>query len=213
MGAVDTSRVAIPVLGLGLLGGLTALGVLLHTPSGDPARTDTRPLAANLASIGLALSLSDAATVGRADVEAGRLVHMLVEDGDARLRLRVSHGLAPDEAERRIDAARQRLDALYGERQAPYPGELSNSLKCPDAFKPVDHTPAGTAASLVRLYANDRLAFGGCADELLTYHASVAQYYSPAQGRLVQAEYFWPRGQSSDPGPEILSSARLDGAP
>ena len=213
MGALDTSRVAIPVLALGLLGGLVALGILLTTPADGIPDGGSSPLVANLASIGLSFSLSSAAVVGRADVEDGRLMHMLIEDGPARLRLRISHGLSPDEAERRIEAARQRLDSLYGERQAPYPGELSNSLKCPEAFKPVDHTPAGTAASLVRLYANDRLAFGGCADELLTYRASVAQYYAPSQGRLVQAEYYWPRAQPSDPGPALLSSARFDGVP
>ncbi len=210
---MDTSRVAIPVLGLGLLGSLAALGILLTTPGDDVPGVSSSPLATNLASIGLSFSLSSAATVGRADVEDGRLVHMLIEDGPGRLRLRVSHGVSPSDAQRRIESARERLDALYGERQAPYPGELSNSLKCPDGFKPIDHTPLGSAASLVRLYANDRLAFGGCADDLLTYRASVAQYYTPSQGRLVQAEYFWPREQSSDPGPEVLSGARLTGSP
>lgn len=210
---MDTSRVAIPVLGLGLLGGLAALGILLTTPGDNAPGVSSSPLATNLASIGFSVSLSSAATVGRADVEDGRLVHMLIEDGPGRLRLRVSHGVSPSDAQRRIESARERLDALYGERQAPYPGELSNSLKCPDAFKPVDHTPLGSAASLVRLYANDRLAFGGCADELLTYRASVAQYYAPSQGRLVQAEYFWPREQSSDPGPALLSGARLTRSP
>lgn len=210
---MDSSRVVIVALSLGLLVGAGALATLVLLPEPSDTVRPASPLAANLGSLGLDLDLSTSATVDRADVEENRLVHMLVHDGDARVRIRATHDLDPAAAERRIAEARQRIDALFGERQAPYPGELSNTLKCPEAFKPVDHTPRGTAHTLVRLYANERLAFGGCADDLLAYRVTIGQYYDPASRRLVEVEYFSPRAAAADPGPDVLAGATLGEAP
>lgn len=199
-------------LSVGLAVGAGALGVLALSPADSSVDAVPSALQANLASVGLSLQLSDAAAVSRADVETGRLVHMLVEDRDARVRIRVSHDVDAVDAERRIAEARQRIDALFGERQAPYPGELSNSLKCPEAFKPTDHTPRGAARTLVRLYANERLAYGGCADDLLAYRSTVGQYYDPDAARLIQVEYHSPRA-ADDPGPAVLAGARVGANP
>ena len=151
--------------------------------------------------------------MSRADVEDGRLVHMLVDHGEARLRVGVTHELDPIRAEQRIDQERQRIDALFGDRQAPYPGELSHSLKCPDAFKPADHPNKGSARTMVRLFANERLAFGGCSDDLLAYRATIGTWYDPPNERLVQVTYYAPRTDTVDTGPELLAMTRVGETP
>ena len=166
-----------------------------------------------MASIGLELRLGDEATVTRADVEAGRLVHMLVDDGAARVRVRATHELDPPAAERRIEQDLKRIEALFGERQAPYPGELSNSLKCPERFKPSQPPELGSARTMLRLFANERLAFGGCSDDLLTYAATIATWYDPDARRLVQVTYYAPRTLEVDPGPQLLASAFVGNLP
>lgn len=192
--------------------GCAALVVLVMR-SPEEAMPPRSPLEANLASLELTLPLGPGATVARADVEEGQLVHMLIDDGDARVRVRATHGLDAKTAQERIEQDRQRISALFGERQAPYPGELSNSLKCPDRFKPTDHEPKGSARTMVRLFANERLAFGGCSEDLLAYAATLGTWYDPGAQRLVQVTYYSPRSAMVDAGPELLVSAQLGSAP
>jgi len=192
--------------------GCVALATLLMRAPDKPLPPRS-PLEANLASLELTLTLGPGATVARADVEEGQLVHMLIDDGDARVRVRATHGIDPKTAQERVEQDRQRISALFGERQAPYPGELSNSLKCPDQFKPTDHEPKGSAQTMVRLFANERLAFGGCSEDLLAYAATLGTWYDPAAQRLVQVTYYSPRSAMVDAGPGLLAAAQLGGGP
>jgi len=209
---VDSSRVAVIGLSAALVLGLGLLARSLWSSDPSNAASQT-PLQTNLASVGLSVPLHADASVSRADVEEGRLVHMLVDIGDARMRIRVTHDLSSDRAEQRIDQDRQRIDALFGERQAPYPGELSHSLKCPEAFKPADHADKGSARTMVRLFANERLAYGGCSDDLLAYRATIGTWYDAPAERLVQVTYYTPRTDMIDAGPALLAETRVGKTP
>ena len=207
---MDSSRVVTVALAVGLLVGLGAAAWLW---SQEPVEPAVSALDANLASITVEVALSESAVVERADLESDQLVHMVIVDGADRLRLRVTHGLDELGAQRRLDEARGVLFAMFGERQAPYPGELSNTLKCPDVYKPVEHTPKGDATHLIRLYANERFGYGGCNADLLSYRATVGLYYDADSQRLLQAEYFSPVDAALDKGPERLSKLVLGDTP
>lgn len=199
------------MLGMGatLVLGSLALAVLLLTPEAAPLD----PIQANLASVGLHLELSEGAQIERADVQEGRLDTMMLRDGDTRVKVRVQHGLDPTQAASRVAEHAEVIAGLFGERQAPYPGELSNSLSCPEAYKPQPVMPQGQALALTALFANERLTYGGCNADLLAFRATLGHFYDPEGARLIQVEVFSPMDATVDPGPAMLAQATVGSQP
>lgn len=186
---------------------LLGAALLLWLLFGDPARD---PAVAQLAAVGVALELPAASRPIRVVDGAGGLVEGTWAVGEDRLRVRVSPGL---DAEAGAELARQEralLASLFVEHQAPYPGALSNTLRCPDALRPQEVEPRGEALFLVSLYANDRFAFGGCAEDLLRYRATAGAFYDAGLRELVRVEYFEPK-EAAGRGPEVLRSFRWVG--
>jgi hypothetical protein len=186
------------VIGLGVLAALT----LRPTPA------PLTPAQARLARAGVALALPAEAQVLRAEEEAGRLQTALLSVGSDQLRLRITEGLDAAGAAARVEEVRQVMDNLFEDRQAPYPGQLSNTLRCPDEYRPTPVEPRGEALAMVGLYANERLAFGGCSEDLLRYRATVGFFYDPSSRRLLRVEYFAAL-DAPDAGPDLLRSLTL----
>lgn len=194
------------VLGLAasLVAVLAVLVVLLLTRPQPQAPTGE--LAMALATLGVSMDVDGQLT--RVDDAAGR-VSLLAELGGDRLRLRVDQDLDAAAADARIVEIRAVIDNLFGDRQAPYPGQLSNTLQCPERYQP-EELPRGTwARSVIGLYANDRLAYGGCSEDLLRYHATVGFFYDAPGQRLFQVEYFAALDGEGDRGPAAVGSFSL----
>lgn len=61
------------------------------------------------------------------------------------------------------------LNALYEQTKSPYPEVITNTIDCPDEFKPVKiNTGFGTVYSL---FAGERYNFGVCTKDLVKYTA------------------------------------------
>ncbi len=186
---------------LSLLAILAVLAVLLLDRPAPPAAPD--PLQAALADYGVRLDLS--ATLDSRTELPGHTT-LLATSGADRLRVAVTTDLAPADAPARVAELQAVIDNLFGDRQAPYPGQLSNTLQCPEEYKP-EALPRGTwADAMIGLYANDRLAFGGCSEDLLRYHATVGIFYDPHTRRLFQVEYFASLDGADDRGPAVVAS-------
>jgi len=188
--------------------GATALAYLLVWPSdgtgAGAASTLLDPLAEDLATAGAALTVPEPASRLRAQSPGGRLAEGLYAIGAARLRVRLTDG---QDATALADAERTRVLALFEEHQAPYPGALSTSLRCPEALRPAALPDLPAARFALRLFANERLAYGGCADDLLRYRASYGAFVDAAGERLIRVEYFDLR-DAADVGAELLRSFR-----
>jgi hypothetical protein len=188
---VTITLAASALVGLGTLGYLVTAG-------GPPD-----PLAADLAAIGVALTLPGPATVVRRQPIDGPVRDGTYTLGVDRLHLRVAAGLAAGEGERLALESETLIFGLFEDHQAPYPGALSNTLQCGEGMRP--QRVEGAARTLLTLFANDRYAFGGCADDLLRYHATVGAWLSPGGETLVRIEYFEPRAAGPERG---LAAAR-----
>jgi len=201
-------RALIAGLVLTLAAGIAVLLVLLTRPVEVPLS----PLEVRLAATGVQLELPPEALLLRADPAEGPLNSALFAIGEDQLRLRVTPDLDAAAAAARVLETRQVIDNLFGDRQAPYPGQLSHTLRCPDRFQPAAVEPRGEALAMLTLYANDRLTFGGCSEDLLRYHATVGFFHDPVGRRLFQVEYFAAlESQRPDPGPALLRSLQLSG--
>ncbi|MSP56300.1 MAG: hypothetical protein EXR69_11965 [Myxococcales bacterium] len=155
-----------------------------------PAPAPQSELSRALGAVGASIDVP--ATVSTLNVQeaGGSLQSILAADGAARLRIRVTEGLDRDAAAKRVKDVRSMIDGLFEPRQAPYPGELSHTLQCPEEYQPMDVVERGDALALLQLYANDRLTFGGCSADLLRYHTTVGYFYSAGSRRLFGVEYF-----------------------
>lgn len=181
--------------------GVVLLFFLLRQPS-----ERAHPVAAMLATAGAELELPPRAEIDWAEAEDGRLRAAMVKIDDDRLRVRVVHGLDPMQAEGSIAEQRLQIAELFEDRQAPYPGHLSHTLRCPEAFLPETLEASGSASLLIRLYANDRMAFGGCSDDLLHYRATIGLFHDPRGQRLLRLEYFAPKAAQPEPAEALLRS-------
>ena len=81
------------------------------------------------------------------------------------------------------------LNSLYREINSPYPGQLSNKVKCGDEFTPieVDNAPY----NYFILYATERLTYGACSWDLIEYRSSLFFQYCENDG-LYFIELFFP---------------------
>ncbi len=89
-----------------------------------------------------------------------------------------------------------RMYTLYEKAVSPYPGEISNAISCAQEYRPTytaDQT-GGRETHLFTGFANDRLSFGACAEDLITNRAAVAMFYCGQQKRLYKLELFSPIG-------------------
>lgn len=202
---MNLTRSLTVLLALAFVAGLGVLGFLLA------GGTDPDPLEASLATVGAHIEVPGQPAILRAEAQDGRLSTALVAVGGDRLRLRVTEGLDAAAAAEIVRDERYQIANLFEDRQAPYPGELSNTLKCPENFRPVEVTGRDDALGMVGLYANDRLTFGGCSEDLLRYKATVGFFHDPAARRLFRVEYFTPMGENGSDAADVVRSFRLGG--
>jgi|GEM_PF-2078580 len=97
------------------------------------------------------------------------------------------------------------IENLFKTQPSPYPDVVSNSVNCPDQFRPVPHDTAN--ASMWRfaytIYANDRFIFGECSDEAIFYSAAYIFIYNHKEKILNEIKYFTPKLKPVNK-PEIL---------
>lgn len=182
--------------------GLLALGASLVMNAPAPLTEVERWLA----TVGVSLDLPPTATPLDVQEHDGVLTSMLVADGDVRLRVKVTEGLSWAEAAVRAADQQAVITGLFEDHQAPYPGQLSNTLTCPDTYLPSSEVlKRGLILGALHLYANDRLAYGGCSPDLLRYRSTVAWAYDGATSRLFTLEYHIPIDRP-DIGMDVMNS-------
>lgn len=135
---------------------------------------------------------------------------LLAAHGDTRIRVRVVADLDAIAAEAYLQEQSAMLESLFLDRQAPYPGQLSRSLQCPDALHPQEHVvdPDGPLRRLWGLHANDRLAYGVCSEDLVSYRAAQALFVCPAARIAGTFEVFMPRDVAPDAPIQIAQALR-----
>jgi arylsulfatase A-like enzyme len=162
-----------------------------------------------MAGAGLELDLPDGATLLRSQGSGTGLESAVLALGDDRLRVRVVSGVQAAKAKALVDEERTLLEDLFGDRQAPYPGQLTNTLRCPETYHPQEVRPLGGALELLTLQANDRLGFGGCAADLLRYRATVGFFHDAQAKRLIKLEYFAALESDQGQGAKLLATLDL----
>ena len=84
------------------------------------------------------------------------------------------------------------LEAQYEIRDAPYPGEITKEVVCPEEYKPIKNI-VGNKHSLAnyRLHSTKSFTYGACASDLVAYNSFLGFFYCDGKG-LYQLELFVP---------------------
>jgi hypothetical protein len=84
------------------------------------------------------------------------------------------------------------LESQYEVRGAPYPGEITQNIVCPEQFKPIKNI-INNQYSLAnyQLYSTKSLTYGVCVKDLAAYNTFLGFFYCDKK-RLFQIELFVP---------------------
>ena len=84
------------------------------------------------------------------------------------------------------------IESLYEIRGAPYPGEITQEIICPEEFKPVKNKVQNNfSLGNYVLFASKRLTYGVCAKDLANYKSFIG-YFNCNNDKLFQIEFFVP---------------------
>jgi len=189
--ALEPARV---VFRLTALLGLTALALSLALAWLLVFQRPPDALAQGLAGVGALLPTETRAEPLKVVFDGLQLRDGLYGLGNDRVRIRVTPGLTAEAATALAGDERSLILGLFTDHQAPYPGALSTTLQCPATLLPVEAEPVAGAEYALTLFANERFAFGGCAEDLLKFRATVAAFFGADEGLLLRIEFFEPRG-------------------
>lgn len=103
------------------------------------------------------------------------------------LRLRKIGNISNDEADIYVSNSIFMVNSMYRYIKSPYPGTISNSIKCEERYKPkvINNFPY----DYLILFASERLEYGVCSEEQVMYKSILAfEYCQP--NTLFQIEFF-----------------------
>ena len=117
---------------------------------------------------------------------------LVIQDDGAILTILANKNAEKEIATKLVEDKTIILESQYEIRDAPYPGEITKEVVCPEEFKPVKNV-INNKNSLVnyQLYSTKSLTYGACAKDLIIYKAFLGFFYCDGKG-LFQIEFFVP---------------------
>ncbi len=88
-------------------------------------------------------------------------------------------------------------DSLFLNIATPYPDFITNTLECPERFKPEVKKIKIDAfeTTYYEIFATNRLIYGACAEDLIKYKAILTWIYCEKGKSLFQVELFMPKDE------------------
>jgi len=83
------------------------------------------------------------------------------------------------------------MKKLFEKERSPYPGEISDTVACDDKFVPtwkLQNNLNGIEINYTTAFLNDRMVYGACTENQLSYEALFMAFYCPEQEKLYQLE-------------------------
>ena len=99
-----------------------------------------------------------------------------------------------------IDDKVTSADSLFTAQDAPYPGVLTRRQVCPEKFHPTFHDEMRNDDKKVyyEIFANDRLTYGLCSQDVIAYNAILAYIYCDSAKTIFTVELFSPLANNMD---------------
>lgn len=114
---------------------------------------------------------------------------------DYRIRLEKITNVSPTKAAEFTKIRMMKLQGLFEHARSPYPGVLSQEIKCTKPYIPEEKqvtTSTGVAVTYFIGYLNDRLQYGTCMDNQITAKGYGALFYCETHRAWYELEIIVP---------------------
>jgi len=94
-----------------------------------------------------------------------------------------------------------KIEGLFDKARSPYPGGISDKIVCSDKFIPIAEnfkSKADIQINYMSAYLNDRLLYGGCTENQITYKVYSGMFYCSNVSEWYQIEIIVPFKSRSD---------------
>ena len=105
------------------------------------------------------------------------------------LRLETYYNVPKGQVDERIASTITRLKGLYERAPAPYPGEISDEIRCDSSLAPKIYDQTNDFPLYVEIYLNDRLSYGVCNSEQATHKGILTFLTCPKRQIFTQLEF------------------------
>jgi hypothetical protein len=103
------------------------------------------------------------------------------------------------------------IDNLFKTQPSPYPDVVSNSVNCPDQFRPVARDTSNKTMWLFAytIFANNRFIFGECSDDAIFYTTAYIFIYNRKEKVLNEIKYFTPKNKPVNMPETLIKSVHI----
>ncbi len=134
--------------------------------------------------------------------DTGRIWRGLLQSGDTYMRLETIRAIPSSEAGEYTQLRLAQIEGLFDTAASPYPGAISHTIRCDDAYKPkpVTRTTAdGTQVTFFSSFMNSRMQYGVCMDNQITYRSYTGMFHCQKSDVWVSLEMIVPYGSHREP--------------
>jgi len=125
---------------------------------------------------------------------------------DLFIKVNVFKNISQEEANIYITDKIVVINSLFKEISSPYPGALSNRIKCPEELNPL--RISNHPLDYYIIYASSRFTYGACSFDLIKYRSMLYFQYCGEQKSLYQVKLFIPIDQDISAYEELLKSIK-----
>jgi len=138
-----------------------------------------------------------------------RKVEKIIADSEnERIELRIIQNYNREDAESYIKNQELLVLSNFDIYMAPYPGQISNLIKCEEKFLPIKEEMKTQKIMGVRffLFSNDRYNIGECNEDLLIYKTAFSILYCIGKKTIYEFSYFTPKNKPNAKFHNIVKS-------
>ena len=119
-----------------------------------------------------------------------------MKSGDQLLRIKLLHNIPASQSEEITTIHKTALLGMYDVSLSPYPGAISQTVRCDASFKPVPKTITGVSGQTITYFSgflNARLQYGSCVESQIMYRGFTGILYCEQLKKWVQVELIVPK--------------------
>jgi len=133
--------------------------------------------------------------------------HITLKSGEDVLIIKSHPNMDSDSARNKMNKRKVLVESIFKEQPSPYPGKFSNSIRCPEKYKPIEYKEEGDDWKFsYHLYANKRFVYGGCTEISSYYESSYTFFYCSKSDQLFEIKYFTPAAEPQNPIAPFIQS-------
>lgn len=142
--------------------------------------------------------------------DTAKAYRALLTRGDVTVRVEKYMDVTAQQAASNNDYKSMQIESLYEDAKSPYPGMLSDRIRCEGKFKPVFEERKLNGLTYLEYsgFLNSRMQYGTCIQDELTYASRAMMFYCPKERAWYQFEFITSLARPQPDLSGLLNSVR-----